>query len=105
MALGTISHDVRHGEGVGPIGVDLISMAGDDSYPTGGTESFQDTVRSALGKGNVEVIGVIPQDCGGLVPVYDKANDKLKVFNRSDGAEASAGDLSGTTLNLIVLSR
>jgi hypothetical protein len=96
----------------GTLNHDLISFAGDGTYPANGSPGFQAAVRAALGKGNVTVMYVVPQDCGGYFPVYDSAGDKLKVFysdnnNAADGPmiENAAGNLSAITFKLIVVSK
>ena len=105
MALGAITKVAQGGEvASSPTYVDFLSFLADSTYPAEGTPGFQATVQTAVGDGR-EVLGVIPQDVGDLVPAYDKVNDKLKIFLRSTGAEASPGDLSATTLNLVVLSK
>jgi hypothetical protein len=82
----------------------LLSHVGDDAYAAGGTADYTAFVRSAIGEGNLEVLGVFAQDCGDHVPVFDPANDKLKVYLRSTGAEAT-GDLSSVTYNYLVIYR
>lgn len=109
MALGTGVLDllVASGAGKGPVRFDLIHMPGDGAYPTGGTPGFEAYVREVLGlETNVDVLGVISGDSGIYVAQYDRANDKLKVRTMATGAEvADTTDLSGTTFNLIVISR
>jgi len=111
MALGTITVTKKTQVGDGPVRFDLLSFAGDGAYPSGGSTGFQALVRAALGVGNVEVLAVIAQDCGGYQPIYDKAADKLKVYygdnnNASDGplVENATANLSGTTFKVLVLS-
>ncbi len=90
---------------------DLLSFTGDGTYTTGGTAAFQASVRAQLGD-NREVIAVVGQDCGGYVPVYNKATDRLKVFyadnnNASDGPlieVPNATDLSAVTFRVLVHS-
>ncbi|HEU0080235.1 MAG TPA: hypothetical protein VFQ76_21490 [Longimicrobiaceae bacterium] len=92
--------------------MDHISFAADGAYPTGGTAAFETFVRAAIARGAVDVIAVIPGDCGGYVPVYDRANDKLKVYygdnnNASDGPLVevpNTTDLDAVTFNLTILS-
>lgn len=106
MALGAATQGAEVGQEGGPTFFQLLTFLGDDAYPTGGTENFQAFVRTSMAnRGNVEVIGVIPQDCGLHRPVYDKATDKLKVLLGSTGVEVGAGDNSAITYNLIVLCR
>lgn len=111
MALGTITvpASLDNPGGPTPVQVDNISFLGDDGYATGGTAAFQASFR-AVTKNNREVLAVIGQDCGGYVPVYDKANDKLKVYEEgADGGPAdevaNAADLSSVTFNVTVLSK
>lgn len=103
MALGTITV-VKAFEAGGPLRMDLISFPADGAYATGGTAGFQTTIRNALDRGNVEILGVIAQDCNGFNPVYDKANDKLKVYAANNTEVANATDLSANTFYLIVAS-
>lgn len=111
MALGTITV-VRKTQIPGPLNYDEISFAGDGAYPTNGTPGFQALVRTALGKGNVTILHVIPAECGGYIPFYDVAADKLKVIysdnnNAADGPliENATANLSGTTFKLTVVSK
>lgn len=110
MAIGTITKD-EAAAGVGPVFFDRISFAADGSYPTGGTAAFQAAVQAKTGVGRA-IVAIIPQDCGGYVPVYDQANDKLKVYY-GDYDPAAAGpmvevpnatNLSAVTFNLVVIS-
>jgi hypothetical protein len=111
MAIGTIT--VAASVGQKPTGatfVGLLSFAGDGAYAAGGTPAFQASVRTALGLGNIEVLAVLGQDCGGYVPVYDKTNDKLKVYEQTDTAttpliETATSDLSGTTFNVLIIGK
>lgn len=110
MAIGTITAVVDVGQKGGPIIADLISFLGDGAYAAGGTPGFEALVRAALGRGDVDVIAVVGQDCGGYVPVYDRANDKLKVYEQTDTAttpliETATANLSGTTFSVLVLSK
>lgn len=103
MAIGAITVlEVTAGDG--PLRMDLLQFAGDGAYPTGGTPNFQAAVRAALGKGQIELIGVIGQVCGGLHPYYDKAADKLLVY--SGAAEVSgASNQSAVQFRLIAISK
>lgn len=85
-----------------PTLINPISFAGDSTYPAGGTAAFQAKIQ-ALFEDHREVIAIIPGDCGGFRPVYDKTADTLKVYDTGTGAEA-AGDLSGTTFNMAVVT-
>lgn len=112
MALGAITIDKSAG-GVAsaPVFADVMHFAGDGAYAAGGTAGFQAAVRAKFGDSR-EVLAVIGQDCGGYVPVYDKANDKLKVYDGDFDPAAVAplketivANLSGVTFNVIVLSK
>ena len=109
MAIGTITK----AEGCsGPLGlfVDRISFLGDGAYPAGGTVGFLALAQAKIGASR-NIIAVIPQDCGGYMPAYDHANDKLKVYE-GDYSPAAVGpfvenvtaDLSAVTFNLVILS-
>ena len=110
MALGTITPGVAVGQEGSNVIIDLISFPGDGTYPSGGTPDFQAAVRAALGKGNLELLAVVPSDCGGYVPVYDKAADKLKVYEQTSTVtspliQTVTGNLAGTTFNLLVICK
>lgn len=112
MAIGAITVLEKSHAG-GPLRADLISFAADGSYPTGGTAAFEASVRAALDVGAVDVLGVCPQDCGGYQVVYDRANDKLKVYQGdNDNASDAPGvqvpnttNLAAVTFVLLVLSK
>ncbi len=105
MALGTLVKTLTGQMGTTqPLMVNPISFAGDGAYVTGGTTAFQAKVQ-ALFEDHREIITIIPGDCGGYRPVYDKAADKLKVFDENTGAEvANAANLSATTFNLAIVA-
>lgn len=111
MAIGAITSEAEHGHrGTDAIFLELISFAGDGTYSAGGTAGFQTSVRAALDAGDIEILAVFGQDCGGYVPVYDKDNDKLKVYEQTDTAtspliETATANLSGTTFNVLVIAR
>ena len=98
-----------------PIFVDQLTFAGDGTYPAGGTENFSTYFRDAMEAANVhaggrEIVSVTQIDASGYVVRYDKANDKLMVFEaNSDAAEgplqqSSTANLSGVTFSLSILS-
>lgn len=110
MAIGAITAGNAVGQEGGPISIELLSFAGDGAYGAGGTIDFTALVIAALGKGNVEILAIIGQDCGGYVPVFDKAADKLKVYEQTNVAtspliETVTANLSGTTFNVLVISK
>jgi hypothetical protein len=113
MALGTPTIVSRRNTDKGGADI-LLQFAGDGAYPAGGTAAFQAFVRTAVaaaaaaaadanvrGAQNLEVISVNSQDCGVYSATYDKAADKLKVWDQAN-VENATGDISGTTFNLIV---
>lgn len=111
MAIGAITV-VSKTQIPGPLNIDEISFAGDATYPANGTPGFQALVRTALGKGNVTIMLVVPLECGGYIPFYDAVADKLKVLysdsnNAADGPliENATADLHLTTFKLKVLSK
>ena len=97
MAIGTITVNKSVGAST-PRFEDLLSFPGDGAYPTGGTADFEGSVRAKLGD-NREVVAVVGQDCGGYVPVYDKATDKLKVYyaNNDGGADGPLIEVPNNT--------
>lgn len=112
MALGTITL-ITGSElegGYSPLRVAEFTIVGDDSYPAGGTATFQTTLRAAFeaqrpqtgSLSNLALRGVISQDALAFDVRYDRANDKLVVRNLSDGAEVT-GDQSGVTYRLLTL--
>lgn len=110
MALGTITV-AEGGAAVGPLFIDRIACAGDGAYPSGGSTGFLALVQAKIGASR-DILAVIPQDCGGYVPSYDHTADKLKVYyadnnNAADGPliENATADLSGTTFNLVIISK
>ncbi len=105
MALGTAAVGVGVGQEGSNVNMNLITFLGDSAYAAGGTADFQAFVQAAVGRGNLEVMAVIAQDCGLHSPVYDKANDKLKVLLGSTGVEVGNGDNSAITYNVLVLSK
>lgn len=113
MAIGTITLGTSAGGAPSaPTFFDPISFAGDGAYPTGGTASFEAAYQAKVLSART-IVTVIPGDCGGYVPVYDRTNDKLKVYyadnnNASDGPlieVPNATDLSAVTFRLTVVSQ
>jgi len=87
----TITHQNEAGEQPrAPLFIDRIRVQGDTSYPasTGGYPLGLDTLlpgKTIIGVSNGIVIG------GDIGCVYDRANDKLKCFVISTGAEVANG--------------
>ena len=112
MAFGTpATLDSETGEAPGaPTFFIRVSFPGDGAYPSDGTPDFQAFLRAAVDGRAVEIIDIIPGDCGGYIPVYDKTNDKLKVYEQTDTAtapliETATSNLSGSTFNLTAVCR
>lgn len=111
MAIGAITV-LKKADAFGEMNADLVSFAGDGAYPTGGT-AIEAALRTALSKGTVDVFAVIPQDCGGYWPVWDEANNKLKVYYHDYDAVAdgpgievpNTTNLSAVTFKLVVISK
>lgn len=92
-----------------PLFANLVEFDGDTSYPTGGTADFEASMQAVIGSGR-ELVAVVGQDCGGYVPVYDKANDKLKVYEAAaDGNPldevGNAVNLAAVKFNVLVISK
>lgn len=111
MAIGTITIGVQAGKRTStPTRIIPLQFAGDGAYPADGTPGFEASVRAALDFEFVTLLGVISQDCGGYIPVYDRENDKLKVYEQTDVAtspliETATANLAGTTFNLLVVAQ
>jgi hypothetical protein len=112
MAFGTPATLVtEHGQQPGaPSFFVRISFPGDGAYVAGGTVGFEAFMQAAVGGRALEIVGIIAEDCGGYVPVYDKTNDKLKVYEQTNVAtspliETVTADLSLTTFNVICICK
>ncbi len=108
MALGTMTlNEKAIASGSCPSFQEDFSFPGDGAYPTGGTVGFQALVRAATGVKEARTVQAVVDISGGATyyPVYDRANDKLKVFVRATGVEvADTTNLSATTFRVLVLS-
>lgn len=104
MALGAATRSAGE-SGVGErLFMDVVSFAGDDNYPTGGTAGFDAYIQALLGDSR-NVIGVVMiGDCGDNMPIY--VGGKLMVKVISTGVEvANAVDLSAATFTVLVISK
>jgi hypothetical protein len=105
MSLGTptLSAQLKKSASA-PLDVFSITFAGDSSYPTGGTASFNAYVQALL-KREVKVAAVLKAASTGVyTPIYDLANDTLYVEDK-DGVEVTnATNLSATTFKLTILA-
>ena len=111
MAIGTITVGSQGNKSAStPLRAVSMSFPGDGTYATGGTADFEGSVQAQL-NGAVTLITVISGDCGGYVPVYDRTNDKLKVYESDIDSDQplkevdNAADLSGTTFNVVALCK
>lgn len=108
MALATGALTSRTGEAPGsPVFHVNVSFDGDDNYTTGGTLLFEQFVRDILtNKPNIEIIDIIPGDCGLFLPSYISATDALLVRNLTDGTQVSgATNLEATKFNVTIVAR
>lgn len=100
------------GQASAPTFFDTVSFAGPASYPTGGIAGFA-TALQAKTKSGRDPLVVAAGDCGGYVPVYDKTNDKLKVYwlDPTAGAKGplvevdDTTNLGAVTFNLTIVSQ
>jgi len=111
MAIGAMTLGTgAGGSPSAPVFFDPVSFAGDGAYGAGGTADFEGSFQAEIGCART-IVAIIPGDCGGYVPVYDRANDKLLVYEGAytgaDGPliETVTANLSGTTFNLVVVSQ
>lgn len=104
MALGTATAVAKQGRDPSQaLGLFLLAFAGDGAYPSGGTASFQDYVRAAIGQ-NCTVLGVVDVALNATYyPVYDSLNDKLKVYVRATGVENATADISAQLFRVLVI--
>ena len=108
MSLGAATVNVQAGKSAStPTFIDDISFAGDSSYPTGGTAAFEAYLQGTTGIKEGRTIDAVIDVTGNAThyPVYDKANNKLKMFVRTTGVEvANTTNMSGTTFRFVVIS-
>jgi len=104
MALGAATRSAGESGQGERLFVDVLTFAGDSSYPTGGTDGFDAYVQAVLGDAR-NVVGVVMiGDCGDNIPIY--VGGKLMVKVLSTGLEvANAVDLSGVTFTVMVISK
>jgi len=107
MALGAITLNDRAGDvASAPLRADIISFAGDTSYPLGGSLGLEAALAAELGV-TPTILAVLPQDCGQYVPAWDFANKKLKVLDGGHATWDEVADttpLNSTTFNVLVIS-
>lgn len=83
---------------------DVVTFAGDSSYPTGGTSG----VAAALGVHPEQLIALIPLSHSGYVWDYDSGVDKLKLYQQSAATGGltevpNTTNLSATTFRALML--
>lgn len=110
MALGAMTLQAESAnDRATPLFMDVVSFAGDDAYPTGG--SAFDAAIQALTTSGRDPMAVVGLDCGGYVVAYDRATGKMKVYTSNGAGPAAlaevpnATDLSATTFNVLVISK
>lgn len=108
MPIGTITIEAREDAGNG-LKLFKCSFAGDSAYPTNGSTTAETLLRAAItaaavgatdknirGPEVVDIIDVIPGDCGQYVPSWTYATALLKV---RDGGHATWNEVgNGTNL-------
>lgn len=106
MALGAATINTSAGAAASaPTFIDDLSFAGDGTYPSGGTAAFQAYVRAKF-KNQRTVLGVIDiAPNATYYPVYDRTNDKLKIYVRATGVENATADISAQTFRVLVISK
>jgi hypothetical protein len=92
----------------GPVTYTRVSFTGETSYVAGGNTGLLASMRAHF-KDTRQILGIIPQDCGGFSLVYDLTNEKLKVYEITNAEGAApevdaAESLGATTFNMIVIS-
>ena len=106
MALGSAT--VLKAQSDGPLRFDRLTFDGDDDYQAGGTTDFTAYVRDAVGLGDLEIVGILPQDCAGTTLTYLPGTDALKAWQSANGAaddEDTTNDQSGRSYSVIVVSK
>ncbi|NUP12892.1 MAG: hypothetical protein HOW73_43185 [Polyangiaceae bacterium] len=112
MAVGAVTiSEKRGGKTLAPQFMENISFAGEASYPTGGMLGLDASLESAAGESR-RILGIVPGDCGGYVPVWVPSTGAVKVYyadnnNAADGPlieVPATTNLSAVTFQLLVLS-
>jgi hypothetical protein len=106
MALGTMTKNAGESLMADAAYLDQVSFPGDGAYTTGGSVGFQAALAALVGDAR-DVIAVVPLNCGGYLPQYVAGDPgALKVIDIASGLEVAATtNLSGTTFNLLVISK
>lgn len=113
MAIDTIVLNREIGTDASPIRYIDITLTGDDAYPTGGTATFEATLRSLIAAerpqggslGGLKLLAINNNHAGTTYDLrFDADNDKLVVRALADNAQPSnATDLSGSTFRLMTV--
>lgn len=111
MAIGTVTVGTHNRIPLEQLHMVNVSFAGDSAYSAGGTATFSKLTAIFNAIGGKKLLAVIPVGaCGGYVPRYDFANDKLMVYegnyDAADGPmqESSTSNLSGVTFQLLLIA-
>ena len=106
MALGTPTLGSTQGETAMRASFhQRVVMLGDGAYPALGTLAFSDYMATVLGTTpTVLQVSGYGTTAGAVTHLihYIVATDALQMFNLVDGADATPGDFSSVTLDLVV---
>src|SRR5690349_16511837 len=99
MALGAFTI-VEQSSAQGPVHFVRATVVGDGAYAAGGSTGLLAALRAALNKSNVNILSCRAEgENNGYVPVYDHANEKLKVYQGDNPNVAAAPLVEDTTAN------
>jgi hypothetical protein len=111
MAIDTIVLNRDVGTDASPLRLIDITLTGDDAYPTGGTATFEATLRGLIAAARpqggslsgLKLLAINNNHPGTTYDLrYDAVNDKLVVRALADNTQpANATDLSGSTFRLM----
>ena len=83
--------------------VDNVTVTLDASYPaaTGGYPTFGTTLAGVIGNGKTIMFVIPTSACGGYRPVYNRATNKLQIYQGAAGLGPDTEVPNGTDLHLI----
>jgi uncharacterized protein YqjF (DUF2071 family) len=107
MALGNLTRVKQSGQKEGPIFHDLVTLAGDAAYASGGSAGFLAKYRALSGRKGAEILAVVDQSQPDTLSAleYDHTNDKLFARVRTTGVESAVSDQSAVTYRLLVIAK
>jgi hypothetical protein len=90
MSLSNVALAVQAGAAPGnPVYKDIVTLDLDSSYVTGGYATFNASVAGVIGKGKT-IMSVSQNNFpGNVIAKYDRANDKLMIFEVAAGPTIS----------------